>query len=88
MHKSGDFDAVDQPLLRSGNAYLRYYLIEAADRVRVRDPQFAAFYDKKFAGATHHPHKRALVLTARKLTSVIYGLLTRNQLYDGRSFGA
>lgn len=87
-HQSGKFDAEDRPLTRSGNAYLRYYLIEAADRVRVRDPEFEAFYIRKYSDATHHPHKRALVLTARKLTGVIYGLLTRGQLYDGRRFGA
>ena len=87
-HQSGHFDAQDRPLTRTGNAYLRYYLIEAAERVRVRDPQFRAFYARKYATATHHPHKRALVLTARKLTSVIYGLLTRGQLYDERRFGA
>ena len=87
-HQSGPFDAEDRPLTRSGNAYLRYYLIEAADRVRVRDPEFEAFYIRKYSDATHHPHKRALVLTARKLTGVIYGLLTRGQLYDGRRFGA
>lgn len=87
-HQSGTFDADDRPLTRSGNAYLRYYLIEAADRVRVRDPEFEAFYIRKYSDATHHPHKRALVLTARKLTGVIFGLLTRGQLYDGRRFGA
>ena len=67
---------------------LRYYLIEAADRVRVRNPEFEAFCLRKYGDATHHPHKRALVLTARKLTGVIYGLLTRGQLYDGRRFGS
>ena len=87
-HQSGTFDADDRPLTRSGNAYLRYYLIEAADRVRVRDPEFEAFYIRKYSDATHHPHKRALVLTARNLTGVIYGMLTRGQLYDGRRFGA
>ena len=87
-HQSGTLDAEDRPLTRSGNAYLRYYLIEAADRVRVRDPAFEAFYIRKYSGAAHHPHKRALVLTARKLTGVIFGLLTRGQLYDGRRFGA
>ena len=87
-HQSGHFDAEDRPLTRSGNAYLRYYLIEAADRVRVRNPEFEAFYVQKYSGATRHPHKRALVLTARKLTGVIYGLLTWGQLYDGRRFGA
>ena len=87
-HQSGPFDAEDRPLTRSGNTYLRYYLIEAADRVRVRDPEFEAFYLRKYSEATHHPHKRALVLTARKLTGVIFGLLTRGQLYDGRKFGS
>ncbi len=87
-HQSGTFDAEDRPLTRSGNTYLRYYLIEAADRVRVRNPEFEAFYLRKYGDATHHPHKRALVLTARKLTGVIYGLLTRGQLYDGRRFGS
>ncbi len=87
-HQSGTFDAEDRPLTRSGNAFLRYYLIEAADRVRVRDPEFEAFYIRKYSDATHHPHKRALVLTARKLTGVIFGLLTRGQLYDGRRFGS
>ncbi len=86
-HQSGPFDAPDRPLTRSGSSYLRYYLVEAADRVRVRDPHFGAFYARKYAGATHHAHHRALVLTARKLVSVIYGLLTRGQLYDGRRFG-
>lgn len=88
IHQSGNFVAEDRPLTRSGNRYLRYYLIEAAERVRVRDPEFEAFYLRKYGDATHHAHKRALVLTARKLTGVIYGLLTRNQLYDGRRFGA
>jgi transposase len=86
-HQSGPFDAADRPLTRTGSSYLRYYLVEAADRVRVRDPHFGAFYARKYAGATHHAHHRALVLTARKLVSVIYGLLTRGQLYDGRRFG-
>ncbi|QGP90825.1 hypothetical protein MGLY_01360 [Neomoorella glycerini] len=30
----------------SGNYYLRYYLIEAANSVRVREPEYAAFYRK------------------------------------------
>ena len=54
----------------------------------MRDPEFEAFYIRKYSDATHHAYKRALVLTARKLTGVIDGLLTRNQLYDGRKFGA
>jgi transposase len=83
-HQSGTFDADIRPLTRTGNVYLRYYFIEAAERVRVRDPQFKAFYEKKYHEATHHAHKRALVLTARKLVGVVYGMLTRGQIYDAR----
>jgi transposase len=86
-HQSGPFNAADRPLTRTGSSYLRYYVVEGANRVRVRDPHFGAFYDRKYAGATHQAHHRALVLTARKLVSVIYGLLTRGQLYDARRFG-
>jgi hypothetical protein len=42
--------------------------------------QFEAFYLLTYHEATHHPHKRALVLTAPKLTGVIFGLLIRGQL--------
>ena len=63
-------------------------LLEAADRVRMRNPEFEAFYLRKYGNARHRPHQRALVLTARKLTGVVYGLLTRGQLYDGRRFGS
>lgn len=83
-HQSGPFDADIRPLTRSGNVYLRYYFVEAAERVRVRDPHFKAFYAKKYREARHHAHKRALVLTARKLVGVVYGMLTRGQIYDER----
>lgn len=73
------------PLIH-GMAYLRYYLNEATDRVRVRGAEFEAFYIRNDRDATPHPHKRAPMLTARKRTVVIYGLLTRGQLYDGRRF--
>jgi hypothetical protein len=50
----------------------------------VRDPEFEAFFEKKYHEATHHPYKRALVLTARKLTGVIDGLLTEvNFIMEG-----
>ncbi|NMP22061.1 transposase [Sulfobacillus harzensis] len=80
-HQSGDFDADIRPLSRSGNAYLRYDYVEATERVR-GDPHFVAFYEKKYREARHHAHKRALVVTARKLVDVVYGMLTRGQIYD------
>jgi transposase len=81
QHPSGGFAAEDIPLTRSGNFYLRYYLIEAANSVRVRDQEFAAFYERKHRQARHHHHKRALVLTARKLVRLVYALLSEGQIY-------
>ena len=39
------------------------------------------FYDIKYNEVTKHQHKRALVLSARKLERLIFGLLRKNQYY-------
>lgn len=80
--QSGDFEAEDTSLAKTGNDYLRYYLIEAADKVRRRDPVYASFYQKKYREASKHHHRRALVLTARKLVRLIWALLTKEKLYQ------
>lgn len=84
QHQSGAFAAENIPLSRSGNFYLRYYLIEAANSVRVREPEYAAFYRRKFDEARHHHHKRALILTARKLVRLVFALLNEGQIYQSR----
>lgn len=81
-YQSGKFDAQDRPLTRSGNRYLRYYLVEAANFVRVHDARFGAYYQQKYDEASDHRHKRAIVLTARKLTRTVYVLLKRGRVYD------
>ena len=53
-------------MTRTGNRCLRYYLCEAANRVRQCAPEYAAYY-RKFHEVRKHQHKRAIVLTARKL---------------------
>jgi transposase len=78
---SGDFVAEDRHLAKSGNRYLRYYLIEAADGMRRYLPEYAAFYARKYHEATKHQHKRALVLTARKSVGLMVGLLHRHEAY-------
>jgi transposase len=80
--QSGDFEADDVKMSKAGNSYLRYYLIQAANSVRRYEPEFAAFYSKKFSEATTHHHSRANALTARKLIRLIFGLLGKNQLYS------
>ena len=82
--QSDDFQAEHTPLIRNCNPYLRYYFCEAANAVRVRDAEYAAFYDRKFHEVRQHQHKRAIVLTARKLVRLVVRLLTTNQPYQPR----
>ncbi len=79
--QSGDFVAEDTPMMRSGNQYLRYYLIEAANSLRMHNEEYAAYYSTKYREATTHHHKRACVLTARKLVRLIHTLLRKGQIY-------
>jgi transposase len=81
---SADFQAEETPLSRTGNAYLRYYFCEAALSVQRCDPEYAAFYQKKYAEARKHHHKRATVLTARKLVRLVVHLLATNQPFQPR----
>jgi transposase len=81
-YQSGKFQAEETRLSHTGNQYLRYYLVEAANSVRRCDATYKAFYEKKYAEATKHHHKRALVLTARKLVRLVWTLLTRQTLYQ------
>lgn len=80
-HQSGGFQAEHTRMIKSGNRYLKYYLIQAANRVRVCDPEFRRFYQLKYRQSAHHKHKRALALTARKFVRLIYALLRDNRLY-------
>jgi transposase len=81
-NQSAAFEGEDTPLARTGNAYLRYYFIEAANSVRRYDASFAAYYTKKSKEVTTHQHKRALVLTARKLVRLVFALLRDDRAYD------
>ena len=81
QHQSGDFEAQHSKLIKSGNRYLRYYLLEAANSVRRCDSEFRRYYDLKFKEVNQFQHKRALALTARKLVRLIYRLLMDNRLY-------
>jgi len=81
-HQSGKFEAEDTRLIRTGNRYLRYYLIEAACSLTVHDAEFKRYYQRKKAEAKTHAHKRALALTARKLVRLVDHLLRSNRLYN------
>jgi transposase len=83
-HDSGQFQSEDRRLSKAGNAYLRYYFIEAANHVRGHVAEYGAFYERKYAQATRHHHQRALVLTARKLARLVFVLLHRHETYQPR----
>jgi len=80
-YQSGNFEAEETKMSKGGNEYLRYYLIEAANALRVHNAEYRAYYETKFKEVTKHQHKRALVLTARKLVRLVYALLKKGQLY-------
>ena len=79
--ESGNFQAEDRRLSKQGNRYLRYYLVQAADRLRQHLPEYRAYYQRKYQEAKTHRHKRALVLTARKSVGLFVGLLHRQEPY-------
>jgi len=79
--QSGKFDADDTQMTKTGNKYLRYFIIQAANTARTYIPEYRDYYQKKFDEVTTHQHKRALALTARKLVRLIYSLLSDNRLY-------
>jgi transposase len=85
--QSGNYSSDDTRMTKTGNKYLRYYLIEAANSVKNRVPEYKEFYYKKYGEVTTHQHKRALALTARKLVRLIFGLLTKSQIYSSDKVG-
>lgn len=87
VNQSGDYSADDTRMTKTGNKYLRYYLIEAANSVKNNIPEYKDFYLKKYGEVTTHQHKRALALTSRKLVRLIFGLLTKNQIYSSDKVG-
>jgi transposase len=82
--KSGERQSEETPLTRRGNVYLRYYLCEAANSVRMHDVSYAAYYEKKYNEVPKHKHKRAVTMTARKLVRLVVRLLTTNEPYQAR----
>lgn len=81
QYQSGQFEAQDTRLIKSGNRFLRYYLLEAANSVRRCDSEFKRFYNLKYNEVNKFQHKRALALTARKLVRLVFRLLKDNLLY-------
>ena len=83
---SGNFIADEKHLANSCNNYLRYYISQATQLSVMHGFDYTTpFYHKEYNEASTHKHKRALVLTSRKLVRLIYVLLCDNKLYGTMS---
>jgi transposase len=78
---SGGFVSQNTRLTKIGNVYGRYYFILGADKLRMFNLEYKAFYWRKYQEVPKHQHKRALVLSARKLVRLVHALLTKNVSY-------
>ena len=79
---SGNFTADEKHSANSCNKYLKYYITQATQMsVMLGFDYTTSFYHKKYNEASTHKHRRALVLTSRKLVRLIYVLLRDSKLY-------
>ena len=78
---SGSFVSQNSRMTKVGNPYGRYYFVAGADKLRQFNLEYKAFYWRKYQEVSKHQHKRALVLTARKLVRLVHALLTKNVPY-------
>ena len=56
-------------------------MVEAANSIRRHEDTYRLYYQKKYDEVPKFKHKRALVLTARKLVRLVDTLLRNHQLY-------
>lgn len=77
---SGRFEGQDRHLAHERNPYLRYWLTQAAYSLKRHRDDYAAYYNRKYNEVKKHQHQRALILTARKATRLIFALLHKGQL--------
>ncbi|MDD3607142.1 MAG: transposase [Candidatus Cloacimonas acidaminovorans] len=80
--KAGNTESEEKRIVRECDKYLRYYLVEAANSLRMHNEKYRMFYQKKYQEVPKHKHKRAIVFSARKLVRLVFALLSKNQLYD------
>ncbi len=79
--RSGTFEAEDTPMAQGGHPILRYYFVLGAYTMSQHNLEYKAYYERKCRESRKHRHKRALVLTARKLVRLVHTLLAENKPY-------
>lgn len=76
VSESGSFASDKQKMVKRGSKYLRYAILQAARLIAMRDPVFKEYMKKKRDEGKHYLVAQSHV--ARKLTRVIYKLLSTN----------
>lgn len=79
---SGRVQGHQPGLAHERNPYLRYWFVQAAHTLQRYQPDYHRFYWKKYREAHSHPHKRAIILTARKAVRLIFALLHKGRPTD------
>ncbi len=79
MEDSGEFQSSFNHMTKTGNAYGRYYYIEAANSLRIYNPVFHEYFQRKLRETSPVKFKRALGHTARKLIRVYYAMKVKGQ---------
>ena len=74
--KSGQTDP-RLPITKAGHRLLKKYLYLAAEVARQWDPDFAAYYARRYAQGDHH--NRIMIILAHKMALRIYALLKRRE---------
>jgi len=82
IRQSGKYKSEETELTKTGNRYLRYYIVEAAQSLVTHNPDFLPYYKKKYSESTKHHHKRAILMVARKFIRIIFTLLKNNKFYQ------
>jgi len=78
VHQSG-MTSYTGPITKQGNRYIRWAMIEAAQRAYLKDPVLGAFYRKL---AVRKGRSKALVALARKMLVIAYHILKNGSPYD------
>lgn len=86
---SGNFNSENKRSAIASNKYLKYYIVQATQlSVTHKFEYTTSYFYKKYTESKTHKHKRALVLTSRKLIRLIFVLLRDNKMYVPDNSGA
>lgn len=79
VSRSGEFESSHNKMSKRGSPYLRRALFMAANVSVQRDPDLAAYYEKKRAEGKHH--NTCIGAVSRKLCYILHSILTENRAY-------